>query len=181
MSQYPRTLDMMPKPLPVSRVLVIIEQMSRALSVLHAKHLVHLDVKPRNIFVDNNGDCYLGDFGSVLKIGDSTQQIRTTQAFLPIGFNPINHPIHDWWMLALVVVDLTAATDSEQVGMGSKSFSKQQVKTTLDELLQQAGQPESTASTAAPESAELAQSTLSTPPSLNSQTALNHLITMLGK
>ena len=36
---------------------------------MHAKDLVHLDIKPDNIFVDLNGRTKLGDFGSAVGTG----------------------------------------------------------------------------------------------------------------
>jgi serine/threonine protein kinase len=41
-------------PLPESECLAVLEQMSSALQYIHAKQIVHGDVKPANILVDGN-------------------------------------------------------------------------------------------------------------------------------
>ena len=37
--------------------------MSSALAYLHSEGIVHLDVKPGNVFVAKDGHCKLGDYG----------------------------------------------------------------------------------------------------------------------
>jgi len=34
------------------------------LSMLHSKNMVHVDVKAPNVFIDNQGMYYLGDYGA---------------------------------------------------------------------------------------------------------------------
>ncbi len=40
----------------------------QALKHLHDNDLVHMDIKPENIFISNTDQCKLGDFGLVLDI-----------------------------------------------------------------------------------------------------------------
>ena len=42
-----------------------------ALEALHDSGFVHMDIKPDNIFVDDNGIWDLGDFGSTRRIGEN--------------------------------------------------------------------------------------------------------------
>jgi serine/threonine-protein kinase len=50
-------------PLPVSDIGVLTADVASALDALHAKGLVHRDVKPSNILLDESGDAMLTDFG----------------------------------------------------------------------------------------------------------------------
>lgn len=47
-------------------ILADLRPMAEALGVLHQRNAVHRDVKPRNIFVADNGHLILGDFGIVV-------------------------------------------------------------------------------------------------------------------
>jgi hypothetical protein len=51
--------------LPASRALHVLEHVASALDAAHAAGLVHRDVKPRNVLVDDSGDGYLADFGLI--------------------------------------------------------------------------------------------------------------------
>ncbi len=60
--------------LPPTQVALFIEQVAAALSYAHQQKLIHRDVKPENILVDEDGQLLLSDFGLVLSVHSSTSE-----------------------------------------------------------------------------------------------------------
>ena len=56
-------------PLEPSRVVSITEQIASALAAAHRQGVVHRDVKPGNVLLDEEGNAYLTDFGVALDAG----------------------------------------------------------------------------------------------------------------
>ena len=66
MVYYPLTLEAFvssPAPPPKSHCFRIACQISQALCFLHGYNMIHGDLKPDNVFIDNDGNAILGDFG----------------------------------------------------------------------------------------------------------------------
>jgi serine/threonine-protein kinase len=65
-----------PQPPDSQRVLTILQQTAAALDFAHKKGIVHRDVKPANIMLDEDGTAKIADFG-VAKIAQSQQMTQT--------------------------------------------------------------------------------------------------------
>ncbi len=68
--------------------LYYIRQAAEALSYVHANNRLHLDLKPDNIMVDNQGNAILIDFGTSKFYDENTGQNNSTLLALTPGFAP---------------------------------------------------------------------------------------------
>jgi eukaryotic-like serine/threonine-protein kinase len=64
-------------PLPPGRALTILRSVAEALDYAHGEGIVHRDVKPQNILLDDDGEVYLADFG-IARIAEGSSAITTT-------------------------------------------------------------------------------------------------------
>lgn len=77
-------------PLPLDEVVQIGIQTAKALANLHAQHVVHLDLKPSNVMIRENGEAVLIDFG--LSRHDQLPDLLAEETRLPIGTAPYISP-----------------------------------------------------------------------------------------
>jgi serine/threonine protein kinase len=57
-------------PMPPSEVLTIATKLASALAEAHSRNVLHRDIKPGNILIDEDGEPYLADFGLARLIGE---------------------------------------------------------------------------------------------------------------
>jgi eukaryotic-like serine/threonine-protein kinase len=82
-----------------------------AASLLHAKGLVHRDIKPKNIFVREGGDLVLGDLGLVIAVGG--QDPRVTEVY----DNPGSRDWMPGWVLGKTrIEDVRSSVDVFALG-----------------------------------------------------------------
>ena len=67
-------------PIPVSKALSIMEQLTSAISHAHQNHIIHRDIKPQNILMDLNGNVKITDFGIAMAL--SATSITQTNSVL---------------------------------------------------------------------------------------------------
>lgn len=69
-------------PLPLDRVVKFATQLADALAAAHAEGVVHRDLKPQNILVDQNDQVYISDFGLARSFAEGAVGMTQTGAFL---------------------------------------------------------------------------------------------------
>ena len=77
------------------------QRIQRGISHLHMMGFVHMDVKSDNIFIDVEGQWYLGDFGSATRIGETV--LTFTEVFQPFHLNVVCTAVEsfDWVLLCV--------------------------------------------------------------------------------
>ncbi len=69
------------EPLPMDQIEKIVSQVGSALDYAHSEGVIHRDVKPSNILIDQLGNCLLTDFG-IAKIVEGTSAFTQTGGIL---------------------------------------------------------------------------------------------------
>ncbi len=96
-------------PLSETQSLKYIRQICNALETVHSQNILHLDIKPGNIMVNQNDNAVLIDFGAAKQYDDSSKENNSTVAGYTPGYAPleqISNNMHSF----------TAATDIYALG-----------------------------------------------------------------
>jgi len=94
-----------------SRVAEIGATVAEALAYVHERGIVHRDVKPSNVLFDDQGDCYLADFGIARAVGaahltDSHEFVGTAAYLAPEQIEDRSTgPAADVYALGLVLLE----------------------------------------------------------------------------
>lgn len=67
----------------------VVKEVGSALEYIHKQNVLHLDVKPSNILLRNNGEAVLIDFGISKRYDDNGRQTSTTPTGISRGYAPI--------------------------------------------------------------------------------------------
>ena len=107
-----RTLLQREGTLDPGRALAILGQVASALDAAHRRGLVHRDVKPANVLLDEDEHAYLTDFGVSKHLGDDTGEVAGTLEYLApeqIRGEPVDGRT-DEYSLACVLYECLAGT-----------------------------------------------------------------------
>ncbi len=70
------------KKLPIDICLFIAKELAKAMAAVHRYNVLHLDIKPHNIFLSFAGEVKLGDLGMARELVDSNPTIAGTPAYM---------------------------------------------------------------------------------------------------
>lgn len=117
MPPYQCALDAMPR-IPPHLLIRGVTQIREALTVLHNHGVYHMDVKPANILIGNDGNWNLTDFDSCRWDGDGARAKLTTN-YIPRDFSRIPSRRFD---LVLLAVTAVVMFDSSKLRLGDFTF-----------------------------------------------------------
>lgn len=93
-----------------AEAIAYISEIASALKYLHARNILHLDIKPSNILLDDDGHCVLIDFGISKCYDDDGEQTSSTPVGKSKGYAPMEQYV------AGGISQFTPATDIYSLG-----------------------------------------------------------------
>ncbi|KAK7035213.1 hypothetical protein VNI00_011980 [Paramarasmius palmivorus] len=94
--------------LPEDLVRFYVAQLSSALAYLHSRGIIHRDIKPDNILLDEQGNAHLTDFNVAVRCKGSMQGIAGSMAYMApemLRRQAYNQYV-DWWSLGVCAYEL---------------------------------------------------------------------------
>src|SRR5262249_12851681 len=73
-------------PLPPAEAAQLVESLARAMEAAHRKHVVHRDLKPGNVLLDEEGQPKISDFGLAKRMDEESGLTQTTPARGPPSY-----------------------------------------------------------------------------------------------
>jgi len=112
MPHYVSSLELINK-ISINGGVKLMTQMLSAIDFIHSKGFNHMDIKPSNICVNEQGDFILVDLGSIVRRNEYSE---STTVYVPPDFqprkpsNPMSNKYHadnfiDFWMLGMTIAE----------------------------------------------------------------------------
>ena len=106
MPQYACTLDQIPVPIDPAGALAYFDRLYNTLVYINNQGWMHGDVKPSNVFIDNSGIAWLGDYGSSVRIGQLSTYTGGTLLYQCREVDYMSQPLkHDLIGLVLTILN----------------------------------------------------------------------------
>ncbi|XP_022085399.1 serine/threonine kinase-like domain-containing protein STKLD1 [Acanthaster planci] len=117
-----------------------IGQMLEALVFVHNKQVIHRDLKPSNVFLTENLDVSIGDFGVATVMGDARTKTRTTVGSM-IWMAPevLERPYDersDVWSLGCIILEMATCRFLDRAQVNAVLFDVKQSVNLLEEILE---------------------------------------------
>ncbi|MCC5915417.1 MAG: SEL1-like repeat protein, partial [Balneolaceae bacterium] len=76
-------------------IATLLEQVGSGLAHLHKKKVIHQDIKPDNILIDESGDFLLTDFGISRQMQSTLKKATANQSYMTVSYSPPERFIAD--------------------------------------------------------------------------------------
>ena len=113
-------------PLPEEKIWKMISEILLGLAEIHSQEIVHLDIKPGNIFVTGNGNLKIGDFGLAAKPPVVNSDLEGDRRYLApevlnSGTVSYSADVYRYYIvfdysLGLIILEISAHVDLPQNG-----------------------------------------------------------------